>query len=222
MGMKVYPEAAKGLYKVMLGQVFSAAAQLLSLMVDATLGSVASLAGLVLNLVGLYQARQDDRYYGVAFLLSVAALVGTIAANLAMGTMEGAARLVGAVSTVLLNLLNLAALLLVVARSVKLEGQGTLAGFGRGTGVVNIVCTLVTGVLTGMLLAEDLPPMTILSAAALTLLTGLLGIVMYMVFLYRASQALGQGQAALAGGDPDLEENQEDDWDDLDEGDWKP
>ena len=38
MGIKAYPEAAKGLYKVLLGQAFSAAAQLISIMVDATLG----------------------------------------------------------------------------------------------------------------------------------------------------------------------------------------
>lgn len=198
MGIKAYPEAAKGLYKVLLGQAFSAAAQLISIMVDATLGGVASLAGLVLNLMGLYQARRDDRYYGVAFLLSVATLVGTVAVNLAMGAMEEEpARLV---STVASNLLNLAILLLVVARSVKLEGRGTLTSFGRGTGGVNIACTIVTGALTGMLLVEGLPARTILAAAALTLLTGLLGMVMYMVFLHRASQALGQGATALDGG----------------------
>ncbi|HIT02158.1 MAG TPA: hypothetical protein IAC84_04675 [Firmicutes bacterium] len=201
MGIKAYPEAAKGLYKVLLGQAFSAAAQLISIMVDATLGGVASLAGLVLNLMGLYQARRDDRYYGVAFLLSVATLVGTVAVNLAMGAMEEEpARLVSTVASNLLNLLNLAILLLVVARSVKLEGRGTLTSFGRGTGGVNIACTIVTGALTGMLLVEGLPARTILAAAALTLLTGLLGMVMYMVFLHRASQALGQGATALDGG----------------------
>ena len=60
--------------------------------------------------------------------------------------------------------------------------------------------TICTGARTEVLRVEGLPARTILAAAALTLLTGLLGMVMYMVFLHRASQALGQGATALDGG----------------------
>ena len=89
--MRTYPNAAQGLHKVFLAQILPVVGVVLvlfslsSLWLLAVMGMVAvvlTVVSGVLNLMGIYQARQDDQGYANAFNLAIAALVVNVLANL--------------------------------------------------------------------------------------------------------------------------------------------
>lgn len=89
--MRTYPNAAQGLHKVFLAQILPVVGVVLvlfslsslQLMVMMTMVTVVlTIVSGILNLMGLYQARQDDQGYANAFYLVIATLVVNVLANL--------------------------------------------------------------------------------------------------------------------------------------------
>ncbi|HIT31634.1 MAG TPA: hypothetical protein IAC25_02200 [Candidatus Enterenecus stercoripullorum] len=206
--MKSYPQAAKGLYKVFLGQALSSTMAVL--MAGTAMGSIAALAGLVLNLMGLYQAKADDRAYGIAFLLAASALAVNFMCNLVI---EAYPFLAGIASPVriMVMILNLATLFFVCKATAALcvkVGQEKPARFARPTLLVNVLCTAVSVVLTIILIISTMEDL-IVPLSNLVIFVSLLGSLLYILFLFRAGRALDQ--AAVSGNGIEAEEDYGDD-----------
>ncbi len=213
--MKSYPQAAKGLYKVFLGQALSSTMAVL--MAGTAMGSIAALAGLVLNLMGLYQAKADDRAYGIAFLLAASALAVNFMCNLVI---EAYPFLAGIASPVriMVMILNLATLFFVCKATAALcvkVGQEKPARFARPTLLVNVLCTAVS---VALIIILNIPAMAdlIVPLSNLVIFASLLGSLLYILFLFRADRVLEQAAASSS----EMEAGEEDYGDDDGYGDY--
>lgn len=193
--MRTYPNAAQGLHKVFLAQIlpvvgvvlvlFSLSSLQLMVMMTMVTVVLAIVSG-ILNLMGLYQARQDDQGYANAFYLVIATLVVNVLSNLlGSGFLSSLLSLVA-------NVLNLAILYLACATTSLLLtslGQEELARKGHTVWMINLVCTVIT---VACDLLAFIPVINLLTVPIMlvTLIAALIGSVMYILFIYRASKAL--------------------------------
>ena len=193
--MRTYPNAAQGLHKVFLAQILPVVGVVLvlfslsslQLMVMMTMVTVVlTIVSGILNLMGLYQARQDDQGYANAFYLVIATLVVNVLSNLlGSGFLSSLLSLVA-------NVLNLAILYLVCATTSLLLtslGQEELARKGHTVWMINLVCTVIT---VACDLLAFIPVINLLTVPIMlvTLIAALIGSGMYILFIYRASKAL--------------------------------
>lgn len=193
--MRNYPNAAQGLHKVFLAQILPVVGVVLvlfslsSLWLLAVMGMVAvvlTVVSGVLNLMGIYQARQDDQGYANAFNLAIAALVVNVLANL-LGS-----SFLGSLLSLVGDVLNLAVLYLVCSTTSLLLtslGQEELARKGHTVWMINLVCTVIT-VACDLLAFIPVINLITLPILLVTLIAALVGAVMYILFIYRASKAL--------------------------------
>lgn len=178
--MRSYPNAARGLGKMFWSQILSVIA---ILTMGILIGLVFSVVSLVVYLVGLYQAREDDSGYSTAFLLAIVSLVLNLLAFIP---------LLGGIGSLVASILDLVVLYLVcrttslLAHSINRED---LARQGHMVWTINIVCVVigvifrVLGVVPGLMLVSGMINLVVS-------VVSLVGSILYMVFLYRASKAL--------------------------------
>ena len=194
--MRTYPNAAQGLHKVFLAQILLVIGVVLVLISFSSLGllvvmgmvaAILVVVSGILNLVGLYQARQDDQGYANAFSLSIAILVINVLSNLV-----GSETFLGSLLSLAASVLNLAVLYLVCATTSLLLGslgREELARKGHTAWMVNLVCTIVS-VACGLLAFIPLLNLLAMPVLWITMIVSLVGSVMYLIFLYQASKAL--------------------------------
>lgn len=220
--MKRYPEAAKGLYKVFIGQALSSA--FAYLLAGSAISGLVSLAGLLLYLFGLRQARLDDRRYVAPLILALVVL----ALNFVGGQLRNQgdmviATVVGSVR----NLINLAAIYLVCRITGGLcqsMDQPKLARFQLPVVAVNGLCAALTiGLDVALCFIQDVDRLQ--SLGYLQLLISLIGTLMYMLFLFRASRVLAPVDTGSGGyyaaHPPEEDYGESDDYDGEDDEDYE-
>lgn len=184
--MKGYPKAAQGLYKVFVGQALSSA--LSPLLAGSSLEGLVLLAGMLLYLFGLRQARSDDKRYGIALILAVVVLIVNFTANLASVNYP----VIGSLGRMAITVLNLITLFFVCKATSALcmdVGQEKTAKLGRPVLWMNVVCAAVSLILSVLSLIPGLASAQA-SLSYFALFIALLGSLMYIWFLFRASRVL--------------------------------
>ena len=151
------------------------------------LGAIVIIVGFVMNLVALYSASKHDSGYNTAFILSIAGIVvGVI--TLFVDSESIIATLLSIVSSVL----SLGILYYVCITTVKqLEAVGNTYVAAKGTTVwnLNLICTVVSVILTVLCL---IPLLNIIAAALLVVvaIVELVAGILYLIFLYKSYNAL--------------------------------
>lgn len=180
-----YALAGKGLKTLFLSEIVGLIATVLSGV--ALVGSLAGLAGLILGLVGLHTASPTHPYFKNAFFTSV----GNIVANF-LGALLGESGFFSGILSICSGILGLLTVYYVcMAASHLLSGKGDQACADKGGTVWKLyaVCTLVSIVCAVLVLV----PIINIAAALLLIIVALVMFVagiLYLVFLYQASQSL--------------------------------
>ncbi len=174
-------EAGKGLKTVFIGEI------LCLLGFIPVLGTIAALVGLILTLVGLNTAGRGDSGYQTAFKIAIINLVVGFGGGILSMFASGVGQLVNVVSSILGFLL---VYFICTTTSCLLESRdGALAARGvtvwklyAGCTVVLVVCSLVVLI----------PVLNVIAAAAavVTAVVQIVAMVLYLIFLYKASDAL--------------------------------
>lgn len=172
--MSNYAIAGSGLEKMFYGQI------LCILTVIPLVGWIAGIVGIVLFLVGLHEAAGADEGYRAAFYVEIAMLVLNVLGNF-IGILD-----------ILTSLLTALAVYLVCAITANLlcaKGDSATAGWGRLVWKVNAVCVAVAVV---CYILSIIPGVAVLALVVLipTAIASLVGGILYMTFLYRASRSL--------------------------------
>ena len=176
--MRSYPNAARGLRLIFWSQVLPIIGAILSWTVILYfIGAILILVGYVMYLVGLNKAKVDDPGYGTAFTLAIVELVLTIVGMFLPGVV-----ILTSVISPILDLVILYLVCMTTARLAVSVGRDDIARTGRT--VIGVVLTLLTLVM----------PLAMLGIAvvisAITAIASLVGAILYIVFLYKASVAL--------------------------------
>ncbi len=181
--MDGYPQAAKGLGKMFLAEILMMVGVLTILL---GIGVIFSLVGQVVYLMGLYQARQDNPLYGSAFSLTIVGLVVRFLTGLLGWS------LLGSLLDLLASILSFGVLYLICSATGMLLaslGQGGLARLGHTVWTVNLACTLV-GMALSLLVIFPVINLLMIPGVVLIALAELVGGVLFLIFLYKASKAL--------------------------------
>lgn len=182
--MRSYPNAAGGVKLILYAQVLAILA--IALAFIPVVGPVLAVLAGVAVLVGLSKASADDSGYHAALVLNVANIVVNVVSAFFSG------RLVGSILSIVSALLSMAVLYLVCTTTGNLlysKGQNKLSDMGRLVWLINLACTVVSVVLSILML---LPVIRILAAllSVVLALVEVLGLLLYMYFLYKSSQVL--------------------------------
>lgn len=185
--MQDLQEAKSGLKKIFIAQIGAIACVLLALI--PVIGLVAGLAAwvfIILNILGLYQAGKDIEGCKTAFMLTIAYLVVSVLKTfLSTGVL-------GMILSLAYTVLNLAIIYFVctsVAEVMKKNGADKVAQLGHTVWLINLICCIVTVAITILAL---IPVLNIIAGIASILVTiaNLVGIVLYILFLYKSSEAI--------------------------------
>lgn len=181
--MRQYPKAAEGLKLMFYGEVLTIVSIVLLLV--PTLSVLLTLAGGIVSMVGLYRAGEDDTGYRTAFELTIAKVVLNLLGLFTDGVLASLVSLCGSVAA----LLTVYFVCITTARILRAVGEETLAARGRTVWMINLVCTVVGGVIG---LAAYIPLLNVLAvlAAVLMAVVELVGYILYMMFLYGSCRAL--------------------------------
>lgn len=166
--------AGSGLEKMFYGQI------LCLLTIIPLVGWIAGIAGLILFLVGLYQAAGADEGYRTAFYVEVAALVLSVLAVF-IGVLD-----------ILISILNLVLVYLVCTTTANLlmaRGDPATAQRGMLVWKVNLVCMVVSVVCS---ILSIIPLVNLMALVVLipTAIAGLVGGILYLMFLYGSYHSL--------------------------------
>ena len=176
--MRTYPNAAKGLSKMFWAKIL----YIIGVVIAAFFSTVVAIVALVIYLVGLYQTQADDPGFNTAFFLAIIQLV-----------MEFFGVFLGSLGDIISMVLNLAVLYLVCSTTSKLArsiGREDAAQRGHTVWMINIVCTVVGIVLSAAVLLVPALLVAALVISVITAIVSLVGDILYLVFLYKASAAL--------------------------------
>ena len=178
-----YPNASGGLKLMCTGEILTIIGAVLTIIL---IGPIISLIGSIVALVGLYRARQDDEGYGTAFTLSI---VNIVLGLVGMFFPEGfGASLISIISSII----ALAIMYYVCTTTSNLlhsVGEETIAARGQTVWNINIVCTIVSVVLS---ILAYVPLLNVLAAfgAVVVVIVELVGYILYLMFLYGSYNAL--------------------------------
>lgn len=171
--MSDYRTAGEGLSKVFIGEILTIFS------IIPLLGWIAAIVGTVLQLVGLNQAGRAAEGYRTAFQMSIAVLVLSV-----LGVFLPFMSLIS-------SLVSLGVLYCVCTTTADLlDGFDTeTAQRGRTVWKICLGCTIAS-VVCGLLAL--VPLINILAAVALVIsgIIALVGSILYLIFLYRASDSL--------------------------------
>ena len=185
--MRSYPNAARGLRLIFWSQVLPIIGAILSWTVILYfIGAILILVGYVMYLVGLNKAKVDDPGYATAFTLAIVELVLTIVGMFLPGVV-----ILTSVISPILDLVILYLVCMTTARLAASVGRDDIARTGRTVWMINIVCTVIGVVLTLLTLVMPLAMLGVaVVISAITSIASLVGAILYIVFLYKASVAL--------------------------------
>lgn len=172
--MNDYTTAGRGLNKMFYGQILCILGFL------PLVGWIAAIVGLILFLVGLNEAGRADAGYRTAFLVTIA--------NLVVSLLSGVLGILSIVS----DILAIAAVYLVCITTANLlfsKGDPATAGRGLFVWKLYAACMVVEIICAALAL---IPLINLLAWVVLviTAIMSLVGGILYLMFLYRASKSL--------------------------------
>ena len=175
--MKQYPKAAEGLKLMFYGELLAIIGILLTIIL---IGPIIALVGEILVLVGLYRARMDDEGYGTAFMLSIVNIVLSI-----VGLFVPSDGLLGSLLSIISTIISLAIIYFVCSTTGNLllsQGESALAQRGQTVWTINLVCAIVSVVLS---LLMWIPLLNILAVVGVivVMIAELVGYILYMMVL---------------------------------------
>lgn len=185
--MQNLQEAKAGLKKVFIAQIGAIACVILALI--PLVGLVAGLAAwvfIILNLLGLNQTGKDIEGCKTAFMLSIAYLVVSVLKTfLSTG-------ILGTILAVASTVLNLAVIYFVctsVSEVMTKNGAANIAQLGHIVWLINLICCAASVVITILAL---IPVLNVIAgiASILVVIANLVGLVLYIMFLYKSSEAV--------------------------------
>ena len=177
-----YPNASGGLKLMFTGEILTIVGAVLTIIL---IGPIISLIGSIVALVGLYRARQDDEGYNTAFTLSI---VNIALSFVGMFFQDFGASLISIISSII----ALAIMYYVCTTTSNLlhsVGEETVAARGQTVWNINIVCTVVSVLLS---ILVYVPLLNVLAAigAVVVVIVELVGYILYLMFLYGSYKAL--------------------------------
>lgn len=185
--MENLQEAKSGLKKMFIAQIGSVACVVLMLIpLINIIAALATLVFLVLSIVGLYQAGKDIEGCKTAFLLTLANLVVSVLKSfLGIG-------ILGTILTLASAAISLAVIYFVctsVSEVMTKIGSSDVAKNGHTVWMINLICTAATVLITILAL---IPVLNVIAnfASYIVAIASLVGSVLYMIFLYKSSNAI--------------------------------
>lgn len=170
-----YETAGKGLNRMFIGEILCIVGTFIPLV-----GGFLVLAGFIVNLVGLYTAGQADGGYHTAFVLTIVRMIASLfSALLPLLSIIGSA-------------LSIMITYLVCTTSARLlTEKGDLETAARGLLVwkLYLACMVVSILCVVLALIPALFGLAV-AVVLVTLIASLVGGILYLVFLYRASNSL--------------------------------
>ena len=177
-----YPNASGGLKLMFTGEILTIVGVVLTVIL---IGPILMLIGGIMSLVGLYRARQDDEGYNTAFILSIVNIVLDFAGVFFEGI---GASLISIISSII----SLAIMYYVCTTTSNLlhsVGEETVAARGRTVWNINIVCTIVSVLLSILAYVPLLSVLTTIGAVIIVI-AELVGYILYLMFLRGSYKAL--------------------------------
>ena len=182
--MKQYPNAANGLKLMFYGEILTIIAALFLLV--PWVGTILTLIGGIVSLLGLNQAGSDDAGYRTAFALTIANLVlSIVGAFVGDGFLATLISLCGSV----LSLLIVYYVCITTANLLHSIGEENLSSRGRTVWMINLICTVV-GVVIGLLMYIPVLNILAMAASVIMVIVQLIGYILYMMFLNGSYKAL--------------------------------
>ena len=185
--MENLQEAKAGLKKMFIAQVGSVACVVLMLIPIVNLiAALATLVFLVLSIVGLYQAGKDIEGCKTAFMLTIANLVVNVLKTVfgagILGIILNLAQIVIALSSIYFVCTS-------VSEVMTKIGSSDVAKTGHTVWMINLICSAATAVITVLAV---IPVLNVIAGFAgyIVALVSLVGSVLYMLFLYKSSNAI--------------------------------
>ena len=169
--MTDYPMAGKGLNRMFIGEI------LCILAIIPLIGGILALAGYIVMLVGLYTAGKADDGYRTAFFLTIASLILGFIPVLS---------LIGSV----FNIITTYLVCTTTARLLMERGDTATAARGLFIWKLYAAC-LVVSLVCALLLFVPIINVAALLLELATAIASLVGGILYLMFLYRASDSLG-------------------------------
>lgn len=185
--MENLQEAKAGLKKMFIAQIGSVACVVLVLIpIINIIAALATLVFLVLSIVGLYQAGKDIEGCKTAFMLTIANLVVNVLKSF-LGT-----GIVGVILNLAQIVISLAVIYFVctsVSEVMNKIGSSDVAKTGHTVWMINLICSIATAVITILAL---IPVLNVIAGFAgyIVAIVSLVGSVLYMIFLYKSSNAI--------------------------------
>lgn len=179
-----YHHAAEGLRLMFIGQILMLVG--LALVWVPLLGSLLAIAGMVVEMVGLYKAGNDDQGYRTALIfVAVALVVDLVAGFLGEGILNSILSLV----TEVLSLMVVVQVCTTTSLLLHSVGNEKLGQRGGTVMKLYVVCTAVS-IVCGVL--GVIPIVNILAGlvTAVAAIAQVVGYVLYLTFLYGSSKAL--------------------------------
>lgn len=179
-----YRRAAEGLRLVFIGQLLILVG--LVLIWVPLLGSLLAIAGMVAEIVGLYQAGDDDKGYHTAMIFVIIGLVVNLLSGFITWSIVGS--LLGAVGE-LMSLMGTIQVCTTTSLLLHAAGNEQLSRRGNTVMKLYVACTLVS-VMCGVL---SVVPIIGALAKLVNLVSDIVqavGYVLFLLFLYNSSKAL--------------------------------
>lgn len=187
--MQNLQEAKTGLNKMFIAQVGMVACVILAVIPLVNLiAALGALVFLILSIVGLWQAGKDIEGCKTAFILTIIELVVSL-----LSSVFSQVAFLGKFFSLANIVLNLAVLYFVctsVSEVMTKIGSADAAKLGHTTWLVNLACALVSAAIIILAWIPFLGTVIAGIGSVLTVIASLVGGVLYIMFLYKSSQAL--------------------------------
>lgn len=166
--------AGSGLEKMFFGQILAI------LVIIPLVGWIAAIAGLILFLVGLHEAAGADEGYRTAFYVQLATLVLSVL-SIFVGALD--------IFTSILSLVSVYLVCITTANLLSAKGDLAMAARGRLVWKINLACAVVS-VVCSVLSIIPVANLLALVIAVPAAIAGLVGGILYLMFLYGSYHSL--------------------------------
>ena len=186
--MENFTNAGPGLRKMFIAAIGTIICSVLAIIpIINIVAGIGSIVFGVLSIVGLFQAGKDIQGCMTAFYITIANLVLSIIRTFA-GT-----GILGTILAICSTVLGLAVTYFVctsVSETMNQIGAAAVAQKGHTVWVINLVCCIISVVITFLLL---IPIINVIAAFAsvIVAIVSLVGTILYMLFLNDGAKALG-------------------------------
>lgn len=185
--MSNFTVAGNGLKKMFLGEIVALIGVVVTMIpILGIVGSIATIAGAVLILVGLYSARDAHINYQYAFYMAIAGIVMNI---LGMIFTEGFLNGLVSVGSTAVSFFQLYFICTASSELLNAKGDGYQADRATLIWKINAVCALVS---IAAVLVSVIPVINVIAGIAVIVagIAEIVAAVLYLIFLYKGSQSL--------------------------------